>query len=76
MRKGPDIRTICGGEVDAFSRRCRRRRAMFAKAGDNAYWKRKYQRRSRAFAKTGIRDEVADLWLYHLHPAEIEMYGA
>ena len=74
MKKGPDVPTICGGEVDAFSRRYRRMRAKFVKAGDNTYWKRKYQRRSRAFAKADARAEVADLWMYHLHPAEVELY--
>lgn len=51
MKLGPAIPAICGGECDTFSRRYRRMRVKFVKAGDYAYYKRKYRRRTRAAGK-------------------------
>jgi hypothetical protein len=72
MKLGPAIPTICGGERDTFSRRYRRMRAKFVKAGDNTYYKRKYQRRVRATGKRQVAAESRLPWAHHLHPAESE----
>lgn len=70
MQRGPDIPYSGGGECDAFSRRYRRMRRKFVKAGEYAYWKNRYQRRSRRLAKINAIRVARNPWQHHLHPAE------
>lgn len=70
MQRGPDIPYSGGGECDAFSRRYRRLRRKFVKSGEYAYWKRRYQRRSRRLAKAKALLEARGPWQNHLHPNE------
>ncbi len=70
MQRGPDIPYSGGGECDAFSRRYRRLRKKFVKAGKYTYWKTRYQRRSRRLAKVGARKVASNMWAHHLHPSE------
>ncbi len=60
MKHGPDIPYNVGGECDAFSRRYRRMRKKFVKAGEYAYWKTRYSRRSRRLARLGVQKEVQE----------------
>lgn len=53
-KQGPDIKTICGGEVDCFSRKARKWFSGRA-AGVKRFYKRKFQRRSRATAKLELK---------------------
>lgn len=55
MKLGPDIPTIDGDEVDAFCRRLRGR-ICGKSARQKRFAKRKYQRRSRAIAKTQLKN--------------------
>lgn len=52
---GPDIKTICGREVDTFSRKARKWLGSLRVAGVKRYWKRKFQRRSRAVARRALK---------------------